>query len=197
MIISASRRTDIPAFRAAWFMRRVRAGYCEVASPFDRKRIARISLAPDDIDAIVFWTRDPAPLLDSLDELDRFTRARLRRLEAEGLSPVEPSLEEIGPLIRSLGSAAESHGMTIFSCAEKLDLRPFSIRPGSCVDPDLIRRLFGIDVPSGKDPGQRPLCGCAPSRDIGAYDTCARGCLYCYAMRGAEPGRERRLGSIP
>lgn len=71
MIVSASRRTDIPACRADWFMEKVRAGFCDVASPFDRSRLTRISLAPEDIDAVVFWTRDAGPLLGSLDELDR------------------------------------------------------------------------------------------------------------------------------
>ncbi|MDD8025141.1 MAG: DUF1848 domain-containing protein [Acidobacteriota bacterium] len=283
MIISASRRTDIPACRADWFMDRIRAGFCDVASPFDRSRVSRVSLAPGDVDVIVFWTRDPSPLMGFLDELDRlgyryyfqytlldypralepgapnpetvisgfrrladrigaakvvwrydpiliapalgpdfhrerferlaaalagatervvislydeypFTRARLRRLEAAGLSPIEPSLEAAGALIRFLAAAAEAKGMTMVSCAEKLDLRPFGVRPGRCIDPVLIQKLFGIEVPRRKDPGQRPLCGCAPSRDIGAYDTCGRGCLYCYATRtrigpsGSPPG---------
>ncbi len=70
MIISASRRTDIPAFYAPWFMQRVRAGFCDVPNPFNRHQISRISLRPEEVDAIVFWTRNPRPLLASLDELD-------------------------------------------------------------------------------------------------------------------------------
>jgi hypothetical protein len=70
MIISASRRTDIPAFYPRWFINRVRAGYCAVPHPFNRKLVRRISLAPDDVDVIVFWTRNPRPLFPYLDELD-------------------------------------------------------------------------------------------------------------------------------
>lgn len=70
MIISASRRTDIPAFYAQWFINRVRAGYCAVPNPFNARQVARVSLAPADVDAIVFWTRGPRPLLRHLDELD-------------------------------------------------------------------------------------------------------------------------------
>jgi hypothetical protein len=70
MIISASRRTDIPAFYAPWFMNRVRAGCCTVPNPFNRNQISYISLRPEDVDVIVFWTRNPRPLLTSLDELD-------------------------------------------------------------------------------------------------------------------------------
>ena len=70
MIISASRRTDIPAFYAPWFMNRMRAGYCTVPNPFNRSQVSRISLRPKDVDVIVFWTRNPRPLLPALDELD-------------------------------------------------------------------------------------------------------------------------------
>lgn len=70
MIISASRRTDIPAFYAAWFMRRVRAGFCTTPNPFNANQVNYVSLRPEDVDAIVFWTRNPRPLLPALDELD-------------------------------------------------------------------------------------------------------------------------------
>lgn len=70
MIISASRRTDIPAFYADWFMNRVRAGFCMVANPRNPRQVSRVSLAPADVDAIVFWSKDPAPLVRHLGELD-------------------------------------------------------------------------------------------------------------------------------
>ena len=70
MIISASRRTDIPAFYAQWFINRILAGFCEVPNPFNRGQVARISLLPEDVDVIVFWTRNPRPLFPYLDELD-------------------------------------------------------------------------------------------------------------------------------
>lgn len=71
MIISASRRTDIPAFYAAWFMNRVRAGYCTVPNPFNRGQVGRVSLLPEDVDVLVFWTRNPRPLFPYLAELDQ------------------------------------------------------------------------------------------------------------------------------
>jgi hypothetical protein len=67
-IISASRRTDIPAFHAEWFMKRARAGGAKVVSPFGA-RIFEVSLVPKDVIAIVFWTKNPAPLLPHLKEL--------------------------------------------------------------------------------------------------------------------------------
>ena len=71
MIISASRRTDIPAFYSEWFINRIRAGYCTVPNPFNTKQVSWIDLSPDQIDVIVFWTRNPRPLFPYLKELDR------------------------------------------------------------------------------------------------------------------------------
>jgi len=70
-IISASRRSDIPAFFADWFMARIRAGYFHRVNPFNRRQITRVSLAPEEVAAFVFWTKDPRPLLPHLAELDR------------------------------------------------------------------------------------------------------------------------------
>ncbi len=70
MIISASRRTDIPAYYSEWLMNRIRERYCEVRNPFNPKQISKIDLSPQSVDAIVFWTRNPRPLLKYLDELD-------------------------------------------------------------------------------------------------------------------------------
>jgi DNA repair photolyase len=69
LIISASRRTDIPAFYSEWFMNRIRAGSAKVHHPFSRKEILA-SLKPEDVVAIVFWTKDFEPMLRHLDELE-------------------------------------------------------------------------------------------------------------------------------
>ena len=71
MIISASRRTDIPAFYSEWLMNRVREGFCLVRNPFQPSQIARVSLRPEEVEAIVFWSKDPRPLLTHLSELDQ------------------------------------------------------------------------------------------------------------------------------
>ena len=69
MVISASARTDIPAFYGEWFMNRVRAGFVDVKSPFSAK-VSRVSLLPQDVHAIVFWSKNYAPFLQYLPELD-------------------------------------------------------------------------------------------------------------------------------
>lgn len=70
-IISVSRRTDIPAFYSEWFINRIRAGYCTVPNPFNAKQISYVSLRPQDVQAIVFWTRNPKPLIKHLIEMDQ------------------------------------------------------------------------------------------------------------------------------
>lgn len=69
MILSVSRRTDIPAFYASWFFNRLQAGYVLVRNPYRFHAVSRIALSPDVVDGIVFWTKNPAPMLERLGEL--------------------------------------------------------------------------------------------------------------------------------
>lgn len=66
MIVSASRRTDIPAFYAEWFMNRLTEGYVLVKNPRNPRRSSRVLLTPAVVDCIVFWTKNPRPMLDKL-----------------------------------------------------------------------------------------------------------------------------------
>lgn len=69
MIVSASRRTDIPAFHTEWFIDRLRAGYCVVTHRAGSGLYHRIPLTPDAVDCIVFRSKNPAPMLRRLDDL--------------------------------------------------------------------------------------------------------------------------------
>ncbi|MFA7430565.1 MAG: DUF1848 domain-containing protein [Rhodospirillaceae bacterium] len=66
MIVSASYRTDIPAFYAPWFLNRLRAGFAEVRNPYGGPP-SRVDLRPDTVNGFVLWTRNLAPLLPHLD----------------------------------------------------------------------------------------------------------------------------------
>lgn len=69
MIISASRRTDIPHYYGDWFFRRLKEGFLWVRNPLNPKQVSRISLSPAAVDCIVFWTKDPEPVMGRLEEL--------------------------------------------------------------------------------------------------------------------------------
>ena len=69
MIISASRRTDIPALYPEWFVNRLKAGEVLVPNPYNRKKVKKIFLSPETVDCIVFWTKNPEPMLPYLKEI--------------------------------------------------------------------------------------------------------------------------------
>lgn len=72
MILSASRRTDIPNYYSEWFYNRIKEGFVYVRNPMNRHQVSRIDLSPEVVDCIVFWTKNPAPMLDRLDELSAY-----------------------------------------------------------------------------------------------------------------------------
>lgn len=103
----------------------------------------------------------------------------------------------------------EQWGLRLGTCAERIDLSEFGIEHNKCVDDRLMADAFGNDpelmnflgVQGGgsspvftkvnRDRGQRPLCLCAPSKDIGMYNSCPHGCVYCYANISALSARKR------
>lgn len=70
MIISASRRTDIPAFYGDWFMNRIREGFVLVRNPMNKHQISRIPLNTEIVDCIVFWTKNPSAFVSKLQNLN-------------------------------------------------------------------------------------------------------------------------------
>ena len=69
MILSVSRRTDIPNYYCDWFFNRLKEGFVYVRNPFNARQISRIPLGPELVDCFAFWTKNPAPMLGRLDEL--------------------------------------------------------------------------------------------------------------------------------
>lgn len=279
MIISASFRTDIPAFYGEWFMNRVSAGYCLVRNPYDG-RFHRISLERRHVDGFFFWTKNIGPFLPRLRVLDEqgypfvvhhtitgypkelqptvvgaeravehlrsvaadyggrtavwrydpilltdmtdwdFHRANFARL-AQALSGItdevvvsyaemyrkterhleqaaarhgfhwfNPSAGEKREFLTELSQIARTHEMHFSLCAQRQYLGP-GINDACCIDVGRLADVSGIRLAEVK-PGHRGRqCGCNQSRDIGAYDTCAHGCVYCYAVN--EPPEARRF----
>ena len=106
-----------------------------------------------------------------------------RNLSAAGINYREWTETEM--LDFALRLSALNLGLELATCAEKIDLSQFGINHNRCIDPDLICRLapdLQNEISLLKtDKGQRTLCGCISSKDIGAYNTCPHGCAYCYA----------------
>jgi len=100
MIISVSRRTDIPTFYSEWFFNRLKDGYVLVRNPMNYKQISRISLLPKDVECFVFWTKDPSNFMNRLDELKEFNYYFQFTLNAYDKS-VEPGVPEKSDLIKT------------------------------------------------------------------------------------------------
>lgn len=269
MIISASRRTDIPAYYPDWFCNRIREGYVCVRNPMNFHQVSRISLSPDVVDGIVFWTKNPLPLMTRLEELraypfyfqftltpygkdvepgvpskndvilpvfqelsrrigperviwrydpilftDRYTMdyhitffsQLARRLEGyirkciisfvdlyrntqanmDGLGLATLTGKEIAELAQRLADIAGKHHLVLETCAEQIDLSPYGIAHGHCIDRNLLGQIARCRLSLDKDKNQRPECGCMSSIDIGMYDTCRHGCRYCYATHSLK-----------
>ena len=69
MILSVSRRTDIPNYYSEWFFNRIKEGFVYVRNPMNAHRVSKIDITPEVVDCIVFWTKNPEPMINRLDEL--------------------------------------------------------------------------------------------------------------------------------
>ena len=97
MILSVSRRTDIPAFYSDWFVNRLREKYVMVRNPMNYHSISQIDLSPQIVDCIVFWSKNPQPLFKYLDELDenyKFYFQYTINAYDKDVEPNLPSLDE-------------------------------------------------------------------------------------------------------
>lgn len=277
-MISASRRTDIPAFYSEWFMNRIRAGHVEWTNPFSGGR-AQVSLRPEEVRAIVFWSKNYLPLLPHLDELEACGYSAVFQFTITGLPRVlEPGVPETSEVIacartlasrapgcvlwrydpiviseatdlqyhrdrfrelcaalegvvttctfsfaifyakmlrktqqlyadtglrchalppeeqvtlaNQLADIAAEHGIEMASCCGE-GLVGGRIKKAHCVDAGLLEQLFPGKIGRLGLRPTRQECGCYESKDIGAYDTCPHGCVYCYAVAGCEAARQR------
>lgn len=266
MIVSASRRTDIPAFFSEWFYNRIKDGYFMIRNPMNIHQVSEVAVNPLNTECIVFWTKNPSSdfikNLSKLDEqgfkyyfqftinpyaqdIEKFVPRKTEIIEkfqklsikigkekviwrydpiilnekynfeyhikyfeyiAEKLSEytekvvisfvdcyskiktrlqenriTELSLEQMRKLAVALKQIAEKYHLKIESCSEKINLDDIGIAHGHCIDGELINRICHNEFIFQKDKNQRIECGCVKSVDIGSYNTCKHGCIYCYA----------------
>lgn len=268
MIISASRRTDIPSFYGDWFFNRVRAGFFLVRNPMNYHQVSRVEFAPHTTECIVFWTKYPAPdFVQNLSQLSehgypyyfQFTltpygrdieaslppktevlrafvdlskqigRERLvwrydpilltdtytaefhinafesfaqklspytdtcvisfvdrykkiqSRMENARVKELSLSIEQMMYLASEIAQIAKKYGIDVEACCESIDFTKAGIKGAHCIDGDRINRMTGKNYAFTADKNQRTACGCVQSVDLGAYNTCQNGCVYCYA----------------
>ena len=109
MILSVSRRTDIPNYYSEWFLNRIKEGYVYARNPMNAHQISRISLSPSVVDGIVFWTKNPAGMLGRLEELRAYPYYVQFTLTGYGRD-VEPGLPDkrtvLIPAFRELAEKA-------------------------------------------------------------------------------------------
>lgn len=106
----------------------------------------------------------------------------IEKFHAEtGICIIDPVANQKIELTDCLADIAEKYGISMYACCEDL-LVIKRIKKARCVDGEIIRELFHINYKRDNDSDTtRTGCGCAPSTDIGIYDTCPHGCVYCYA----------------
>ena len=111
MIVSVSRRSDIPAFYADWFMEKLQQGRVTVKNPFNPKYERTISLEKGDVDAFVFWTRFPNPLFTCLDFLDDRQTPYYFLITINNYPPIlEPNLPDLTRVMESIQRLYERIG---------------------------------------------------------------------------------------
>lgn len=109
MILSVSRRTDIPSLYTPWFFQRLKEGFVLVRNPMNPHQISRISLHPDLLDGIVFWSKNPAPLLKHWQELRTYPFYIQFTLTPYG-PELEPGLPDKSSLVETFRQLADRFG---------------------------------------------------------------------------------------
>src|SRR5690606_9163339 len=108
-----------------WFMNRLRAGYCRMVNPWNRNQITRVSLDPQDVDGIVFWTKNIAPFMPHLKEVcDRGFRFIIQHTINAYPRALEFSVVDASRSIQHLHEVAEAYGPRV--CVWRYDTIIFS-----------------------------------------------------------------------
>lgn len=101
-------------------------------------------------------------------------------------------------LITDLAEIARCHSMQLKICSQRAYLIPGIIEEARCVDAERLEKVSHKAIQEkARQRGNRKECGCFASKDIGEYDTCPHGCVYCYAVQNRDVALERYKSHNP
>lgn len=109
MVLNTGNRTDIPAFYSDWFFNRIRTGEVLVRNPYNLNAVTRYRLDPAVVDALVFGTKNPAPMLPRLAELKGFRQFWHVTVTPYG-KDVEPGVPDKHDVLKSFRQLSEAVG---------------------------------------------------------------------------------------
>jgi len=118
-----------------------------------------------------------------------------RAAERFGFTWWDPPIEEKRALLHDLGEIGRDAGLSASLCAQPELLGP-ALTEARCIDAVRLSDLAGRPI-AAETKGNRPGCRCARAQDVGAYDTCPHGCVYCYAVRRPELAKRRYRAHDP
>ena len=110
MIVSASRRTDIPAFYSDWFFKRIEEGFVCTRNPMNIHQISKILINPDIVDCFVFWTKNPIHFMKKLNNLSnynyyfQYTLTGYDKLLEPNVPSVDDSIKSFQKLSKMIGN---------------------------------------------------------------------------------------------
>ena len=107
MILNVSGRTDVVAFYTEWFINRYEEGYLDVRNPFYQKMVSRINF--DNVDAIMFCTKNPIPILDYLPKIDKPIIFHITLTPYK--KDIEPDVSDKSKIIEGIKSVSEIVGI--------------------------------------------------------------------------------------
>ena len=93
----------------------------------------------------------------------------------------EVTREEQAALVRKMLPLAAEHGIGLTGCAESAELAPYGLDTGGCMTREVLERALGVELNPRASSRKRESCPCLLGIDIGEYNSCSHGCLYCYA----------------
>jgi hypothetical protein len=184
-------QATIPAEQAIDHLHRLSGTFGKSASVWRYDPVVVTSLTPPDWHIDTF-ARLSHLISDAVDEVV-LSFAHVYRKTARNLDVAarraafqwsDPSPPEKAALLSRLAAVAADHGLKASLCGQP-DLLAPGISEARCIDAKRLERAAGHIIEAAHKP-HRARCGCFASRDIGDYDTCPHGCVYCYAVASRE-----------